>query len=153
LTGAVLEQQLAYWREHLAGAPEALQLPTDRPRPPLPSLRGASLAFELSREVSSALVAMSRKEATTPFMTLLAVWSVLLSRYSGQDDIVIGTPIANRTRSETEVLVGFFVNTLALRIDLSNRPTFRELLGRVKETALSAYAHRHAPFERVVDEL
>ncbi|HEV2149199.1 MAG TPA: non-ribosomal peptide synthase/polyketide synthase [Longimicrobiaceae bacterium] len=153
LTGDVLERQLAWWRASLAGAPPVLELPADRPRPAVPSSRGARHLFALGTETSGALRALSRREGTTLFMTLLAAFQTLLAKYSGQDDLVVGTPIANRVALETEGLIGFFVNTLALRGDLSGDPTFRELLGRVREATLGAYAHQDLPFERLVEEI
>jgi amino acid adenylation domain-containing protein len=153
LQGEVLEKQLAYWREHLAGAPAALDLPTDRPRPPTQTFRGAQLPLKVSQDVTQALNALGRKEGATLFMTLLAAWQVLLHRYSRQDELVVGTPIANRTRAETEGLIGFFVNTLPLRTRLGGDPRFSELLGRVRETALGAYAHQDVPFEKLVMDL
>ena len=152
LQGAVLEQQLAYWKDHLAELP-TLALPTDRPRPPTQSFRGASLPFLLNSELSAALGHLSRQSSATLYMTLLAAFQVLLSRYSGQADIVVGSPIANRTRAETEDLIGFFVNTLVLRSDLSGDPSFRTLLGRVREGCLAAYTHQDLPFEMLVDAL
>ncbi|HEY0733388.1 MAG TPA: amino acid adenylation domain-containing protein [Herpetosiphonaceae bacterium] len=152
LSGTVLEAQLGYWRRQLAGLP-VLELPTDRPRPALPTFRGARQTFALPAALSKELVALSQREGVTLFMTLLAAWQVLLDRYSGQHDIVVGTPIANRTQEETEHLIGFFVNTLVLRADLSGNPTFRDVLHRVRETALGAYAHQDLPFEQVVDAL
>ncbi|HEU4595289.1 MAG TPA: amino acid adenylation domain-containing protein, partial [Pyrinomonadaceae bacterium] len=133
LSGEVLDAQLSYWRGQLGGAPALLELPTDRPRPPAQSYRGATHSFILPGELTSALRELSQREGCTLFMTLLAGWQALLSRYSNQQDVVVGTPIANRTRVETEGLIGFFVNTLALRTDLSGDPTFRELLARVRE--------------------
>jgi amino acid adenylation domain-containing protein len=153
LAGDVLEAQLAYWREQLAGAPPVLELPTDRPRPAVQSVRGARLPFTISRELSEQLRALAREEGATPFMVLLAAFGVLLSRYTGQEDIVVGTPVAGRNRTEVEGLIGFFVNTLAVRADLSGSPGFRELLGRVREACLGAYAHQEAPFEKLVEEL
>ena len=156
LQGETLARQLAYWKERLQGAPE-LQLPTDRPRPARLTFEGARLPFSLPVELSRAIVALSRREGVTLFMTLLAAFQTLLYRYSGQEDIVVGSPIANRDRSEIEGLIGFFVNTLVLRTDLS--PTaagplnFRELLGRVREVCLGAYANQHLPFEKLVEEL
>ena len=129
LQGDVLERELAYWREQLTGMPMALDLPTDRPRPAVQSYRGARHAFSLSRELSEALAELSRREGVTVFMTLLAAFNVLLQRYSGQDDIVVGTPVANRRHAETEDLIGFFINGLVLRTDLSGDPEFVELLG------------------------
>ena len=153
LRGEALERQVAWWREGLAGAPPLLEVPTDRPRPAAMSEAGASLPFALSPETSRALLELSRREGATLFMTLLAGWQALLSRWSGQDDVVVGTPLAGRTRLETEGLIGMFVNTLALRADLSGRPDFRALLARVREAALGAYAHQEVPFEKLVEEL
>ncbi|WP_437667767.1 amino acid adenylation domain-containing protein [Sorangium sp. So ce1182] len=153
LSGEVLEAQLAYWKKQLSGAPSALELPTDRPRPAVRTSRGAALPVTLPRELSTALAALSRREGVTLFMTLLAAFQVLLHRYTGQDDIVVGSPIAGRTQPQTEELIGFFVNTLVLRTDLSRQPTVRELLGRVREVTLGAYAHQEVPFEKLVEEL
>jgi amino acid adenylation domain-containing protein len=153
LAGPVLDAQLAYWREALAGAPPRLELPADRPRPPVPSDRGAAVPFALGAGTTRALRALSRREGATMFMTLLAAWQLLLSRYSGQDDVLVGSPIAGRGHSEVEGLIGFFVNTLVLRADLSGDPPFRALLGRVREAALGAYAHQEVPFEKLVEEL
>ena len=153
LQGEVLERQLDWWRERLGGAPPALELPTDRPRPAVASSRGAALAFRLPADVTRGLRALARREGATLYMVTHAALDLLLSRWSGQEDLVVGSPIAGRTQVGTEGLIGFFVNTLALRIDLSGDPTFRELLGRVRETALGAYAHQELPFERLVEEL
>ena len=153
LTGAVLERQVGYWRDRLAGAPAALALPTDRARPAVQSYRGAGHGFALSPELGAGLHDLARSAGATLFMVLLAAYQVLLSRWSGQKDIVVGTPIAGRTHREIEGLIGFFVNTLALRTELSGDPSFRELVGRVKETALGAYAHQDLPFEKLVEEL
>jgi amino acid adenylation domain-containing protein len=153
LRGEVLETQLSYWRRQLAGSAAALALPTDRPRPPALSFRGARLRFELPAELNDELKRLSRGEGATLFMVLLAAFQTLLYRYTGQDDITVGTPIANRQRGEIEPLIGFFVNTLALRTDLSGDPTFRQLLARVRETTLGAYAHQDVPFEKLVEEL
>src|SRR5207244_11071660 len=153
LQGEVLEQQMAYWRRQLQGAPPVLEIPTDRPRPPKESFRGDIKAIPVSSVVTGKLKELSRGEGVTLFMSLLAAWQVLLSRYSGQEDIVVGIPIANRNRSEIEGLIGFFANTLALRGNLSGNPTFRELLARVREVALSAYAHQDLPFEKLVEAL
>jgi len=150
LQGEVLEQQLAYWRRQLAGAPPVLELPTDRPRPQVQTFRGAALPFKLSKELAEELRVLSRREGVTLYMTLLAGLQTLLARYTGQEDISTGTPIANRRRGEIENLIGFFVNTLVLRTDLSGNPTFHELVQRVKETALGAYAHQDVPFEMLV---
>ncbi len=153
LQGESLEKLLSYWRGQLAGAPATIDLPTDRPRPAIQSFRGANKSFAFSRTISAEVLRGSRQLGTTPFMTLLAGFQSLLARYSGQNDIVVGAPIANRNRAETEELVGFFANTLALRTNLSGDPNFRELLERVKDTALGAYAHQDMPFERLVEEL
>jgi amino acid adenylation domain-containing protein len=144
---------LAYWKQALDGAPPVLALPADRPRPPVQTSRGGSKPFELPAALMSRLRALSRREGATPFMTLLAAFAVVLQRYAGQDDLVIGAPVANRGRPELEPLIGFFVNTLALRADLSGDPTFREALARVRATCLGAYAHQELPFERLVEEL
>ncbi|HEX2092144.1 MAG TPA: amino acid adenylation domain-containing protein, partial [Longimicrobiaceae bacterium] len=153
LAGDVLRQQLDWWRGRLSGAPPLLELPTDRPRPPVVSGRGTAVRFTVPGETTRALRSLARSEGATLYMVLRAASDVLLSRWSGQEDLVVGSPIANRTRVELDGLVGFFVNTLALRTDLSGDPTFRELLGRVRETALGAYAHQDLPFERLVEEV
>ena len=153
LRGEALEEQLSYWRRQLEGAPAVTDLPSDRPRPALQSQRGAEYKFALDGKLSSELKKLSREEGVTPFMLLLAAFKVLLYRYTGQTDLVVGTPIAGRTRAEVEPLIGFFVNTLALRTDLSADPSFVELLGRARETCLGAYAHQDVPFERLVEEL
>jgi amino acid adenylation domain-containing protein len=153
LAGEVLDAQLGWWKERLAGAPPLLELPTDRPRPPAPDNLGASRPFALSEELSRGLAELSRREGATLFMTLLAAFQALLGRYAGQDEVVVGSPIAGRTRAEVEGLIGFFANTLPLRTDLSGDPAFRELLGRVREASLGAYAHQDVPFERLVEEL
>ncbi len=152
LSGRVLESQLGYWRGLLAGAP-VLELPTDRPRPAVRSSAGAVIEFSVPAEVADGLKALSRTAGASMFMTLLSAYTVVLSRYCGQTDLVVGTPIAGRNRAEIEGLVGFFVNTLVLRTDLSGDPSFSELLGRVRERTLAAYAHQDLPFERLVDEL
>ena len=153
LQGEVLERQLSYWKEQLAEAPALLDLPTDRPRPNVQSGRGAAVTFSLPEELSAALRRLSRDNGVTLFMTLLAAFQILLHRYSGQEDLLIGSPIAGRNRREVEGLIGFFVNTLVLRGDVRGNPSFRELLGRVRETALGAYAHQDLPFEKLVEEL
>jgi amino acid adenylation domain-containing protein len=152
LRGAVLERQLQYWRQQLAGVP-VLELPCDHPRPSMQTYQGARAAFRLPKRLSARLTAFSRRENVTLYMTLLAAFQTLLARYTGQDDIAVGSPIAGRNRAEFEGLIGFFVNTLVMRSDLSGDPTFRELLGRVREVALGAYAHQELPFERLVEEL
>jgi amino acid adenylation domain-containing protein len=153
LEGDVLEAQLAYWREQLADAPSILELPSDAPRPAIQTFNGACHSVILPRSLSDALSELSRRESVTLFMTLLAAFQTMLYRYTNQEDIVVGTPIANRTRRELEGLVGFFVNTVVLRTDCSGNPTFKELLGRVREVALQAYAHQDVPFEKLVEEL
>ncbi|HZF10003.1 MAG TPA: amino acid adenylation domain-containing protein [Thermoanaerobaculia bacterium] len=153
LNGEVLEEQLLYWRERLRGAPERLDLPSDRPRPPLPSFAGASALFSWAPELSAALHRLGADQDATAFMTLLAAFQILLYRQSGQADLSVGTPVANRTLVESEALIGFFVNTLVLRVQLDDQPTFRQLLRRVREVALSAYAHQDVPFEMVVEAL
>ena len=153
LQGQVLEEQLAYWRQQLAGAPPLLQLPTGRPRPKMQTHAGQRQPFTIPAELLPSLRALGRQEGATLFMTLLAAFQTLLYRYTGQEDIVVGTPIAGRLRPETRDVIGFFVNTLALRCDLSGQPAFRELLGRVREVALGAYAHQDMPFEKLVAEL
>ncbi len=153
MSGEVLEQELAWWRRQLAGAPPLLTLPTDRPRPPVQSFRGRSEPFALPAELSQVLRALSRREGATLFMTLLAAWSTLLARYSGQRDLSVGTPIAGRTRREVEELIGFFLNTLVLRLDLSGEPGFGALLGRVRQGVLAAYTHQEVPFEMLVEAL
>jgi acyl carrier protein len=153
LRGEVLERQLSYWREQLAGAPAVLELPTDHPRPAVQSFRGSFEPVMIPAEVTTRLKELSRREGVTLFMLLLSAWQVLLSRYAGADDVVVGTPIANRQRGEVEGLIGYFVNALALRTDLSGDPSFRELLKRVREVALGAYLHQDVPFEKLVEEL
>ncbi|WP_420126423.1 amino acid adenylation domain-containing protein [Longimicrobium sp.] len=153
LAGEALDRQLAYWRERLSGAPELLELPADHPRPAVQTYRGATVPVELSAELLERLQALGRGEGATLYMTLLAGFQVLLSRYSGSDDVVVGSPIAGRTRKEVEELIGLFVNTLVLRTDLSGDPSFRETLRRVREATLGAYAHQDVPFEKLVAEL
>ena len=153
LTGEPLAELLAYWKQHLAGAPSLLELPTDKPRPAMQRYRGAQVSLRLPATLTAKIKAFSQQHGATLFMTLLAAWQTLLARYSNQDQIVVGTPIAGRTQVETESLIGFFVNTLALRGDLSGDPTFEELLQRTREGALGAYAHQELPFEKLVEEL
>ncbi|HID54166.1 MAG TPA: non-ribosomal peptide synthetase, partial [Anaerolineae bacterium] len=153
LQGDALEEQLAYWREKLADAPPLLELPTDHPRPAVQTHRGAHLPFTLSADLTRRLKEISRQTDATLFMTLLAAFQTLLSRYARQEDVCVGTPIANRNRAEIEGLIGFFVNTLTLRADLSGNPAFTELLRQVRETTLEAYAHQDVPFDKVVDAL
>jgi amino acid adenylation domain-containing protein len=149
----VLERQLSYWREQMQGAPQVLELPTDRPRPSVQNYRGSSISFLLDHELAEQLRQLSREQNVTLFMTLLASFQTLLSRYSGQNDVLVGTPIANRTHRETEDLIGFFVNTLVLRNRFTSELNFRELLEQTREVTLGAYAHQELPFERLVEEL
>ena len=153
LQGAILDEQLQYWRKQMVGAPPILELPKDRPRPPIQTFNGAQLPVQLSSHMTGQLNELCHREEVTQYMLLLAAFQTLLLRYTGQTEVVVGTPIANRRRRELEYLIGFFVNTLAIRVDLSGAPTFRELLIRVREAALGAYAHQDVPFERVVEEL
>ena len=152
LQGAILDKQLSYWREQLKDL-SVLDLPTDRPRPAMQRFDGAHVQFQLSETLTKGLEALSLQAGGTLFMTLLAAFQVLLQRYSGQDDIVVGSPIAGRNKVEVEGLIGFFVNTLVLRTNLSGDPTFMELLGRVREMALGAYAHQDLPFDKLVEEI
>ncbi|HEX8242306.1 MAG TPA: condensation domain-containing protein, partial [Longimicrobium sp.] len=149
--GEVLEAQADYWTRTLAGAPELLELPTDRPRPAQVDHAGARLGVELDEELTAGLKALSRRHGTTLYMTLLAGWATVLGRLSGQNDVVVGSPMAGRGRREIEGLIGFFINTLALRLDLSGAPGAAELLRRVKERVLEAQHHQDIPFEQVVD--
>ncbi|WP_427161138.1 amino acid adenylation domain-containing protein [Aliinostoc sp. HNIBRCY26] len=153
LQGDVLQNQLNYWQKQLADVPPLLELPTDKPRPSVQSFRGSSEFLAINQELTQKLKRLSQESGTTLFMTLLTVFALLLSRYSGQNDIVIGSAIANRNRREIEPLIGFFVNTLALRTNLEGNPSFLELLQRVKQVTLDAYDHQDLPFEKLVDEL
>ena len=153
LQGEVLQTQLDYWKERLSGSLPVLELPTDRPRPTVQTYNGGKVFFAFSKRLTDGLKSLSQREDVTLFVTLLAGFNVLLLRYTGQEDLLVGTPIANRNRAEIEGLIGFFVNTLVMRNDLSGNPSFRELLGRVQETALAAYAHQDLPFEKLVEEL
>jgi amino acid adenylation domain-containing protein len=153
LQGEVLQTQLSYWQQQLKDAPALLSLPTDRPRPPVQTFAGARQVFPLSPELTAGLTQLSQQQGVTLFMTLLAAFDTLLYRHTGQSDILVGTPIANRNRNEIEGLIGFFVNTLVLRTDLSLNPSFQDLLGRVREMALGAYAHQDLPFEMLVEVL
>jgi len=153
LRGEVLERQLAYWKERLAGAPALLELPTDHPRPAVQTHRGAQEHCELPEGLLERLRALGRREGSTLHMVLLGAFQVLLAKYAGSDDVVVGSPIAGRARREVEALVGFFVNTLVLRTGLSGDPGFREVLRRVREATLGAYEHQDVPFERLVAEL
>jgi hypothetical protein len=150
LDGGVLKRQLEYWKRQLAGAPPLLELPTDYPRPVTQGLGGAQVPFTVLGDTVQALDALARREQATLFMAVAAVFAALLSRYSGQDDICIGTPVANRGRSETEPLIGCFVNTLVLRSRPSANARFLDLLAQVRATALEAFANQDAPFEAVV---
>jgi non-ribosomal peptide synthetase component F len=153
LQGEVLESQRDYWKQQLNGSLPILQLPTDYPRPPVQTYQGGYQSLELPKNLTQALKDLSQQERGTLFMTLLAAFQTLLYRYTGQEDIIVGTPIAGRNQVEAEGLIGFFVNTLALRTYLSGNPSFQELLGRVREVALGAYAHQDLPFEKLVEEL
>jgi amino acid adenylation domain-containing protein len=153
LEGEALDRQLSYWKERLAGAPELLELPTDRPRPPVRTYGGATVPVELSIGLLERLQALGRSEGATLYMTLLGAFQVLLGKYAGSEDVVVGSPIAGRTRGEVEELIGFFVNTLVLRTDLSGDPSFRDVLRRVRDLTLGAYEHQEVPFEKLVAEL
>ena len=152
LQGEISDSQLAYWKKQLGGA-SVLELPTDHPRPPVQTFRGSKQCFFVPKSLTERLKAISREEGTTLFMTLLAAFQTLLHRYTGQDDIIVGSPVAGRNRTDVEGLIGFFVNTLILRTDFCGDPNFRELLGRVRKVALDAYAHQDLPFEKLVEEL
>ncbi|MBV9789059.1 MAG: amino acid adenylation domain-containing protein, partial [Chloroflexi bacterium] len=151
LSGPVREQQLGYWKQQLASAPPILELPTDYPRPEVNTYSGATYSFSLPTALANATRTLSHQASVTPFMIYLATFQILLARYSGQSDIVVGTPSANRTRAETEGLIGLFLNTLALRTQLHDNPTFLALLQRVRETTLGAFAHQALPFDQVVE--
>ncbi|HSL85186.1 MAG TPA: amino acid adenylation domain-containing protein, partial [Thermoanaerobaculia bacterium] len=153
LAGEALEREVAWWREALAGAPWVLELPADRPRPPVQSHRGGAVPVRLPADVAGRLTALARDRGATPFMVLLAAFHALLARHAGQDDLLVGSPVAGRTRVETEGLVGLFVNTLVLRGDLAGDPSFDELLARARAATLAAYAHQDVPFEKLVEEL
>ncbi len=153
LTGSVLEAQLAYWRRHLGGTVPLLELPADRRRPATPSYSGRRETRRLEPALASAIDALSRAEQASVFMTLMAAFNALLARYAGQDDILLGVPIANRNHLASESIVGALVNTLPIRTDLSGNPSFRELLRRVRETLLDAYDHQEVPFDKLVQEL
>nr|UBH04475.1 NosC [Desmonostoc muscorum CCALA 125] len=153
LQGGVLQSQLSYWQQQLKDAPALLSLPTDRPRPAIQTFAGAHQEFALSQKLTQGLIQLSQKQGCTLFMTLLAAYDTLLYRYTGVADILVGSPIANRDRSETEGLIGFFVNTLVMRTDLSGNPSFSELLTRVREMAMQAYTYQNLPFEMLVEAL
>src|SRR5712691_6415080 len=153
LQGEVLESLLAYWKQQLGGELPVLKLPTDRPRPAIQSIRGARHSFALPKPLTQAIKALSRREGVTLFMTLLAAFKALLFRYTGQDDLLVGSTLANRTRREVEDLIGYFVNTIVLRINLAGNPSFRGLLRRVSKITLGAQAHQALPFEILVKEI
>ncbi|MFD2762593.1 non-ribosomal peptide synthetase [Micromonospora eburnea] len=152
MSGATLDRQLGYWRGKLAGA-TPLELPADRPRPPVRDSTGGKVPFVVPASVAGRLTRFARQAGATPFMALLAAYTILLGRYAGRTDVTVGTPVAGRDRAEVQDLIGLFLNTLVLRTDLSGDPSFAEVLRRVKETALDAYAHQELPFERLVEEL
>jgi amino acid adenylation domain-containing protein len=153
LQGEELQAELEYWRQQLDGAPPIVELPTDRPRPKIRGNRGATVPFSIPKRLTDSLRALCQQESVTMFMTLLAAFKVLLYRYTSQEDIVIGTPIAGRNRKEVENLIGLFVNTLVMRTDLGGNPSFRELIERERMVALGAYAHQKVPFEKLVEEI
>ena len=153
LRGEVLETQLDYWKQQLAGAPSLLELPSDRPRPPIQTFRGSTEHFQLNPQLTQKLLSVSQQSGATLFMTLLTAFATLLYRYSGQEDVVIGSPIAHRNRSETESVIGLFLNTLALRTNCKGNPTFQEMLNRVQQVAMDAYAHQDVPFEQLIEAL
>ncbi|HVF59868.1 MAG TPA: amino acid adenylation domain-containing protein [Thermoanaerobaculia bacterium] len=153
LTEEKLALLLAHWRAALAGAPEALELPADRPRPPSQSFRGGLRSLEVAPALAARLHAFAQDEGATPFMALLALWQELLGRLTGRDDLIVGTPVAGRPRSELEGSIGFFVNTLPLRADLSGAPSFRALLARTRRVVLAALQHQEVPFDKLVEEL
>jgi non-ribosomal peptide synthetase component F len=148
-----LAELLGYWRKQLAGAPVVLELPSDKVRPAVQSFRGEVRTFQLGVELTRRLRELSQRRGVTLFMTLLAAFKVLLYRYTGEEDLVVGTPIAGRNRAEIEGLIGFFINSLALRTKLNGNPSFTELLQRVREVTLGAYEHQDLPFEKLVEEL
>src|SRR5262249_16976679 len=148
----VLEKHLAYWTKQLENAPTAIELPSDRPRPAVQSFKGEIVRVVFPNALKESLNKLSHREGSTLYMTLLAAFQTLLFRYTGQEDVVVGSPIANRNYGEIENLIGFFVNALTLRTKLSGNPTFRELMGRVRDVALEAYAHQDLPFEKLVEE-
>src|SRR6185312_10382497 len=153
LRGEALAAELSFWRRQLAGVPPLLELPTDRPRPAVQTFRGGFVPLVLPEAVAQGLAVLGRREGVTPFMLLLSAFAVLLSRHCGQDDLSVGSPVAGRGHLETEGLIGFFVNMLVLRTDLSGAPSFREVLERVREVCLEAYVHQELPFEKLVEEL
>ena len=153
LSGEAFEEQLGYWKKRLEGAQTVLALPTDRPRPAVMRYPGASHSSRLSADLSARLKELGRMEGTTLFMTLMAVFQLLLHRYTGERDIIVGTPISGRNQFETEAMIGLFVNTLVIRTELSADINFRELLRRVRDITLEAQAHQDLPFEKLVEEM
>ncbi len=153
LQGDMIESSLNYWQKHLTGAPQLLSLPTDKPRPAVQTFRGKTVDFILPKPITEGIKLLSQRETSTLFITMLTAFNTLLYRYTNSEDIVVGTALGNRNQKETEGLIGFFVNTLALRTDISGNPSFRELLGRVKEVSLAAYEHQYLPFEKLVEVL
>ncbi|WP_225830133.1 non-ribosomal peptide synthetase [Streptomyces sp. NK08204] len=153
LAAGAWDEDLAYWRQRLQGAPSALDLPTDRPRPAVQGFNGRSVPVELPEPLMRALSTLAGRHGATPYMALLAVLQILLHRHSGQDDVVVGVPIAQRDRAEIEPLIGYFVNTMAIRTDLSGNPSFTTVLERVRDACMGAYAHQEVPFELVVADL
>src|SRR6202035_1424552 len=152
ITGAVLDEQLAFWKNKLSGL-HTLDLPTDRPRPPILSFAGALHAVRLPVALTARVRAAAQQFGVTPYMLMLSAFAALLHRYSGQTDIAIGAPLAGRPEPETELLVGFFVNSVVLRIDVAGRPSFADLVTRVRETTLDAFTHQDLPFEKLVEEV
>jgi hypothetical protein len=153
LQGEVLESQLAYWQQKLALMPTLLELPSDRPRTAVQSFCGATQVFSIEQNISDALVSLSQQQGVTLFMLLLTAFKILLYRYTNQSDIVVGTPVANRQHSQIQGMIGFFVNNLVLRTDLSDDPTFLQLLQQVKKVVIEAYDHQNLPFEKLVEAL
>src|SRR5262249_38867239 len=152
LAGGILEAEVRYWKEQLKDA-AILKLPTDHVRPAATSYRGGSERVEIGARSSEALRNLSRREGATLFMVMMAAFKVVLMRWSGEEDVVVGTVIANRTRREVEGLIGFFVNTLVMKTNLGGNPSFRELIRREREVALGAYAHQEVPFDKLVEEI
>ena len=153
LEGGALEEGLQYWKQQLEGIPEQLALPTDRPRPAVQTFAAEAYSIELPAELTEKIRELTQRENGTLYMTLLAAFALLLERYSGQEDIVVGSPIANRQDAQLEGMIGFFVNSLVMRVRTEGEQSFRELLRAVRQTALDAYQHQDVPFERLVDEL
>ncbi|HSG38221.1 MAG TPA: condensation domain-containing protein, partial [Thermoanaerobaculia bacterium] len=153
LQGEILEAQIAHWKDRLAGAPQVLALPADRPRPAVPTHHGGLRRVALPASLSAAVLGLCRRYGATPFMTLVAAWAVLLARHAGQEEVLVGTPVAGRNRREVEDLIGLFINTLVLRADLRGGPGFHEMLAKVREASLDAFSHQDLPFERLVGEI